>query len=399
MSSSTILDIGEKVVFDDSIESWEIHTYNPYNNSFNNNDEIRICINRQDLIVLPSESQILVEGNVNKDCAFVNNGPTFLFQDVRYELNGVEIDRTKNCGITTTMKGLVSYGKESEYALENAGWNLGVIKPIDDGDFSFTIPLSHLLGFAEDYKKVLINAKHELILNRSNTNSNSVITKDATKHADIKITRIVWRMPVIKVSDKAKLDLMRYIEQNIPISIAFRTWDLYEYPLLPTTSKHLWSIKTASQLEKPRYLIIGLQTARKNDETKDMSGFDHCNLQNCRVYLNSQYYPYDSFAVDFEKGSFPLLYDAFVNFQQTYYNRSTSSPLVNPPHYKTKSPLIVIDTSRQCESYNSGGAIDIKVELDFKKNVSANTTAYCLILNDLLYQVTPITSDVRKVSV
>lgn len=113
MSTATanIIDIGEQVAFDDSIESIEVHPYNPYNDSFKNNDVINICINRQDLMVLPSQSQLLVEGTINKECTFVNNGIAYLFQDIRYELNGVEIDRLKNCGITSTMKGLVSYSK------------------------------------------------------------------------------------------------------------------------------------------------------------------------------------------------------------------------------------------------------------------------------------------------
>jgi len=32
-----------------------------------------------------------------------------------------------------------------------------------------------ILGFAEDYKKVVINAKHELVLRRSNTDVNAVL--------------------------------------------------------------------------------------------------------------------------------------------------------------------------------------------------------------------------------
>jgi len=30
--------------------------------------------------------------------------------------------------------------------------------------FNFSVPLKNLLGFAEDYKKVLLNCKHELVL-------------------------------------------------------------------------------------------------------------------------------------------------------------------------------------------------------------------------------------------
>ncbi|XP_061704175.1 uncharacterized protein LOC133515619 [Cydia pomonella] len=312
MSSTTanILDVGGKVVFDDSIESIEFHPYTPYNDSYKNNDAIHICINRQDLIVLPSQSQLLIEGNT-KECLLVNNAPAFLFQDIRYELNGVEIDRTRDCGITSTMKGLVSYSKDMDFALENAGWCVGAKK--EHSEFSFTIPLSHLLGFAEDYKKVIMNAKHELIINRATTDLNAIECKDVAKKPEVEITRVIWRMPVLKVSDKEKLRLMSYME------------------------------------------------------------------------------------ADFETNSYPLLFDAFSNFQMAYYNREYSSPQLNRAHYKTQSPLIVIDTSRQPDSYSSGGgAVDIKVEMEFKKNVPANTAAYCLVINDTLFEYNMLTNTTRK---
>ncbi|XP_061711719.1 uncharacterized protein LOC133523126 [Cydia pomonella] len=405
MSSSSILNIGEKVLFDDSIESIEFHPYTPYNDSFKNNDNIHICINRQDLILLPSQSQILVEGTVEKGCLLVNNGAAFLFQDIRYELNGVEIDRARNCGITSTIKGLISYTKEMDHSLQTAGWEVGAKKIHDK--FTLTIPLSHFLGFAEDYKKVIMNGKHELILNRASIDVNcldlapvdpNTVPKPPTPNGEIEITRVTWRMPVIKVSDKEKLRLMSYVEGSIPVQIAFRTWELYEYPVLPSSERHIWCIKTSTQLEKPRYLIVGFQTARRNDKTKDMSIFDHCNLTNCRVYLNAQYYPYDPFSAEFKTNNYALLYDAFTNFQRSYYSRDHTSPQVNYAHYKTHSPLIVIDTSRQCDSFNSGaGAIDIKLEMEFKENVPANTTAYCLIINDSLFEYNALTSATRKI--
>ncbi|XP_063635222.1 uncharacterized protein LOC134805978 [Cydia splendana] len=246
-----------------------------------------------------------------------------------------------------------------------------------------------------------MNGKHELILNRASTDVNclDLAPVDADKvpqppipNGEIEISRVTWRMPVIKVSDKEKLRLMSYVERSIPVQIAFRTWELYEYPILPASQRHIWCIKTSTQLEKPRYLIVGFQTDRRNDKTKDMSIFDHCNLTNCRVYLNAQYYPYDPFSAEFKTNNYALLYDAFTNFQRSYYNRDHTSPQVNYAHYKTQSPLIVIDASRQCDSYNSGaGAIDIKLEMEFKENMPSNTTAYCLIINDSLFEYNALT--------
>lgn len=387
------------MVFDDSIEAIEYHSYSPFNESYKNNDEIRIRINDQDAIVLPCESQLIVEGITTKNSSFINNGAAHLFQDIRYELNGVEIDRTKNCGVTTTMKGIISYGDEESKTLENSCWNTSGFKELD-GEFCFTIPLRHLLGFAEDYNKVIVNAKHELIINRSSTNLNCAFVKDATKKIEIEILRIVWRVPIVKVSDKEKLRLLKYVDNNVPIPIAFRSWDLYEYPVLPSSQKHVWTVKTSTQLEKPRFVILGFQHSRNNDAAKDKSIFDHTNFYNARLYLNSQYYPYESFANDFEKGVYSLLYDAFVNFKRQYYGLKSSNVQMNPQHFKTKTPLIVIDCSRQTETLSSGagGAIDIKLELEFKKPVPNDTTAYCLIINDSLFEYNILSKTVRKIS-
>ncbi|KAG5321201.1 SETMR methyltransferase, partial [Acromyrmex heyeri] len=51
-----ILNIGGEPIFDDRIVKFEIHTYNPYINTFGHSDEIRIPIQQQDLYTLPCES-------------------------------------------------------------------------------------------------------------------------------------------------------------------------------------------------------------------------------------------------------------------------------------------------------------------------------------------------------
>lgn len=84
----SILHILELPQFDNTIESYEIHTYSPYSNSFGENDEIRTPIQQQDLYVLPSASSLHIEGYATaygndqkpiKDFEFSNNPFMFLF--------------------------------------------------------------------------------------------------------------------------------------------------------------------------------------------------------------------------------------------------------------------------------------------------------------------------------
>lgn len=401
----SILDISSLPTFDNTIDSIEYHSYKPYVTSFNRNDEIRIPINQQDLYILPSASTLYLEGTVNivkKDSKqkvtsveFTNNPLLFLFQDIRYELNGVEIDRLKNAGITTTMKSLLSLNENDAKIAKAWGWDINGTKSTES--FSASIPLSSILGFAEDYKKIIINCKHELILLRSNTDLNSLKVPTGELLEEIAIHKLVWRVPHVKVSDKEKVNLLKLLEKDRPLRFAFRNWDLYEYPLLPQTTKHTWSIKTSSQIEKPRYVIIGLQTNRKNLTAADMSRFDHCNLRDVKVYLNSTYFPYENLNVNFSDSKYALVYEQYVKFQQSYYGRR-SEPLLSAREFLEKAPLFVIDCSRQSENLKSGPVVSVRVELECNSEIPDQTAAYCLILNDCMIEYRPLSNLVKKIS-
>lgn len=400
-----ILNLVEPFTFDNSIESFEYHSYKPYVTSFNFNDEIRIPINQQDLYVLPSASTLYIEGTIKvmnretkasvANVLFTNNPVLHLFQDIRYELNGIEIDKIKNAGVTTTMKSLVSMNELEASMSKLWGWDIKGTKN-SHGSFSVSIPLNKILGFAEDYNKIIINCKHELILLRSNTNLNSV-KLNANEYIDnISISKIVWRVPHIKVSDRERLNLLKHLERDRPIQIPFRNWDLYEYPLLPETSKHSWAIKTSSQIEKPRFVIVGLKTERKNVSDKDMTYFDHCHLRDVKVFLNSSYFPYESFDVSFSDEKFAILYEQYAKFQQSYYNR-VQAPLLTPQEFKDCAPLFVIDCSRQNETLKTG-SVDVRLELECDSNFPKQTSAYCLIINDSIFEYKPLSNITKKIS-
>lgn len=402
-----ILDVSSIPSYDNSIEGVEFHSYKPYVTSFNRNDEIRIPINQQDLYLLPSASTLYLEGTFDiknreskapvQNVTFINNPLLYLFQDIRYELNGVEIDRIKNAGITTTMKGLVSMNESESKMSKIWGWDIEGNINGNGGSFAVSIPLKNILGFAEDYQKIIINCRHELILLRSNTNLNAVKLDINEVIEDVIIKKIIWRVPHVRVSDREKINLLKFLERDRSLQIAFRNWDLYEYPALPKSTKHTWSIKTSSQIEKPRYVIIGLQTNRKNNASSDMSLFDQCNLRDVKVYLNSTYFPYENLNVDFAKNNIALLYERYVRFQQSYYSRR-SEPLLSPKQFKDLTPLFIIDCSRQVDNLKLGSVVDVRVELEADSMIPDQTTAYCLILNDCIIEYKPLSGTVKKLS-
>ncbi|KYN18876.1 hypothetical protein ALC57_08806 [Trachymyrmex cornetzi] len=252
-----ILNITGEPIFDDRIVKIETHTYNPFaNTTFGYTDEIRIPIQQQDLYTLPCESFLYVEGrltvkkkNDQTPTTLVNNCVAFMFDEIRYELNGVEIDRSRNVGITSTLKNYVSPTYDKALIALNAGWNTR--SDTEKGHFNFCVPLSMLLGFCEDYKRLIVNARHELILIRARNDNNCLVGNPVT---EIELFKVQWRMPHVALNEINKLSMLLTLESGRYLSMSFRSWDLYEYPLLQNTTKHSWAVKTATQLEKPRYL-------------------------------------------------------------------------------------------------------------------------------------------------
>lgn len=396
---SKILNIVQGVKYDNSISKLEYHSYSPFLNSFNNGDEIRISIQHQDLYLLISESFIYIEGRLLKDdntvsatTLLANNSMAYLFEAIRYEMNGVEIDYNKNVGHTSLLKNYVSLTENESKMLINAGWAPDNNIALENGYFNFCVPLKMLLGFAEDYKKVIVNAKHELILTRSRTDSNAIIS--AVDDVQFHISKLQWKVPHVTVGDEGKLALLKVIEKGKPITMSFRSWDLYEYPLLSTTTNHTWSVKTSNQLEKPRYVILALQTNRKNQKDKDYSRFDHCNLSDVKLHLNSDSFPYDDMNLGFSLNRYALLYTMYSNFQESFYGRN-SNPLLTPSNFGTNVPIVMIDCSHQNETVKSG-PVDIRLEFKTTVQVSALTSAYCLLIHDRIVEYNPLTSEVRK---
>ncbi|XP_066599930.1 uncharacterized protein [Prorops nasuta] len=371
-----ILDIQESPVLDNRITKIEIHGYNPYaNTNLRNNDEIRIPIQHQDLYILPSQSFLYIEGKVTrtdegKDEVYLdNNCMAFLFDEIRYELDGVEIDQCRNVGITTSIKNYLSVGSINKNYVENA-----------------------------DYNHIVINARHELILIRSRNDLNSLFSGyDKPKvNASIELTKIQWKIPHITLEEMNKLAILRFVENGNVVTMNYRTWDLYEYPLLQSSTKHTWAVKAFTQLEKPRFIILALQTNRKDQISNQSHIFDHCNISNARLYLNSESYPYDNLNIDFDKNNYSLLYLMYSKFKSVYYGLQEDN-LLTLNKFKNIAPLIVINCSRQVESIKNG-TVDIRIDFECKKDILLNTSAYCLILHDRIVEYSPLTNIVRKIT-
>lgn len=405
-----MLDIAQPVSFSEDITRYQWHTFNPFvtSGNYGNNDEIRIAANSQDMQTHPGMSNLVIEVTITSGTTTgelqepktrpINNAIAHLFSEIRYELNGVEVDSVRHLGIASTLKGLISYDRLNAKALGNACWLESVNATIPvTGKFTFVLPLKHLLGFAEDYRKVITNMKQELILVRSQSDSDAFYRKEGTMDEgfSIKVEKVSWRLPIVELDDRARLRMLTILERDQPIKIPFRSWECLYYPQLPISDRQTWSVKLSSSLEKPRFVILAFQTDRRNKMHRPSSYFDHCNLRNAKLFLNGESYPYEDLNIDFQNNGHSILYEMYTQFQVSYYNKENAEPFMSLLEFKELAPIIVIDCSRQRDAVKSS-SVDVRLEFSARSNFPENTSAYCLILHDRIIQYTPSDGVVRR---
>ena len=109
-----ILKITDPIIGDDSIVEYEHIGYNPIvGTNLNNIGDIMITIELQDIFTHPSESFLIIEGQLLKNdgtlygdddnVSITNNGLMYLFKRIRYDLSEKEVESIQNPGQATTM--------------------------------------------------------------------------------------------------------------------------------------------------------------------------------------------------------------------------------------------------------------------------------------------------------
>lgn len=137
--------------------------------------------------------------------------------------------------------------------------------------------------------------------------------------------------------------MFKTINKRTPLSISFRSWDMYYNPILPQSTSILWNVKLAPENERPRFILL----AFRNDDK-----FKHCNLRDVKVHLNSDSYPYDDLKLKFNQNRYSLLYDMYRKFQTNYYSQE-AQPILTLEAFK-ESPIIVLNVSHQNEAIKTG---------------------------------------------
>jgi len=216
---------------------------------------------------------------------------------------------TKICGLVTPVK---SPTYNQGFAVRK-----GFLFSSDPlGCFTFHVPLNHIFGFASEYKKVIYGMKHTLTLTRNI--DTEALFRTGTTNGKVDITDISWNMPQIKMASEYLTSMMSLIENKTQIPLSFSA-RISEQTTLTQTLKQSWRLSVTGGVEKPSWIIIGCQTNKSNTQEQNPAVFDHLDLKNVNVTLNSKKYPNRKLSTNFTRKNSFKLYDMFDAFKQDNY--------------------------------------------------------------------------------
>jgi len=239
-----------------------------------------------------------------------NNAVMHLFNNIKYQRLGQEIESLFHPGQATTMLGLLKFPDDFQKSKGlNQLWmkdshttahlqnNIGfaarqsyvIKKPDPKGTFSFRDSLKHIFGFCDDYDKVVYGFKHQLTLVRKGDND-AIFRNNAADAGKVVLTKRSWYMPHVLPNLQEKLALYKTIESKSRIPVGYRMIQCDSIPV-PQTRNFTWRLSVKSAPEKPCWIIVAFQTDQSGNQEHNPSIFNQCNFTNMFVMLNSRRYP------------------------------------------------------------------------------------------------------------
>ena len=361
-----ILQITEDIPVDDSIYDYEYKEYNPIVGTNLNRGSIVLTIESQDIYTHPAESFLIIDGRLRRTnppgapadpldplalddadvATLINNGIMYLFSDIRYHLASHEIEVLQNPGRATTMLGLLKYPDDfvksqglnqlwlkdentgtTEIRINQNAYNKGfddrykyIIRTSNPkGTFSFKIHLKHFLGFCEDYKKILYGMQQRLTLTRTDDND-AIFRVNGVGACTVDLKKIRWFMPHVIPSDAYRLQLDKIIEKKEKLPVGYRMLQCDSTQVPNNQKEFTWRLGVKSSPDIPRFIIVGFQTNKNNDQETNAATFNNLYVRNIYVTLNAKRYPDTDYDNDFAANQYSRIYGDAALFRKKFFN-------------------------------------------------------------------------------
>ena len=179
------------------------------------------------------------------------------------------------------------------------------------------------------------------------------------------------------------MELYKIIERKETLPVGYRMIHCSNASV-PQTTLLTWDPQGVASTEVPRFIIVGFQTNKSNNQIQNPAIFNNVGVKNIYVMLNSKKYPAVDYNISFPRQQLVVYGDAAL-FRSKFFNMDelVSNPNITPADYKDLYPLFLFDVSKQSERLKYSN-IDIQIKVYFDNNVNAATIAYAVIMSDRL---------------
>ena len=199
-------------------------------------------------------------------------------------------------------------------------------------------------------------------------------------------------------SDAYRLQLDKIIEKKEKIPVGYRMLQCDTSQVPEGINTFSWRLGVKSSPDIPRFIIIGFQTGKSNNQSTNPAIFDNLFVRNIYVTLNAKRYPDTDYENDFTKNQYSRIYGDVALFRKKFYNMDelVSNCGIDTAEFKTLYPLFLFDVSKQSEKLKTSVS-DIHIKASFNPapppvgggpapaNPPANTMAYAVIISDRLF--------------
>jgi len=119
--------------------------------------------------------------------------------------------------------------------------------------------------------------------------NDEIFRNNAADAGKVVLTKLSWFVPHVLPALEQKLMLYKTIESKASFPVGYRRIRCDSIPVAQARTI-TWQLSAKSSSEKPCWIIVAFQTNKSGNQEHNPSLFDHCNLTNMFVMLNSRRY-------------------------------------------------------------------------------------------------------------
>ena len=126
-------------------------------------------------------------------------------------------------------------------------------------------------------------------------------------------------MPHVIPSDAYRLQLDKIIEKKEKIPVGYRMLQCDSTQVTTNIKEFTWRLGVKSSPDIPRFIIVGFQTNKNNNQETKPAIFNHLFVRNIYVTLNAKRYPDTDYNNSIKTNQFSRIYGDATLFRKKVF--------------------------------------------------------------------------------